>query len=137
MRRFTSIRVSHETKQKLDLCKGLNNYTYDRIIEKLLEQSGGAIVEDTIEIQREQVAFSLKYWNEEISVTKDITYSDLAKSSVGEVFKAVDVPEGDNWVNSSAEVLVKKSDDMVLLVQENSFNGTYSSIKSIVHIVLF
>ena len=135
----TTIQIKKETKQKLDLVKGTNNNSYNTIIEKLLEQSGGVIVEDTIEIAREQVAFTLNYWDDAKTVKKDITYADLMNNPVNHKFYANEdrLRIGD-WVNSTATIIFKQEDDVILMVEEVSGgNGKFSSIRSIVHVNLF
>ncbi len=135
MSEFTTIQITKEVRDKLDLCKGTNNLSYNDIVEKLLQQSGGVIVEDTIEIGREQVAFSLKYFDGDGgSKVRDITFRDLAAASVGDWFFVTDSVVGNDWVNSRARVVSKDSMDVILLVEE--FTSS-SSIKSVVHVELF
>ena len=140
MSEFTTIQITKSLRDKLDLVKGENKLSYNQIVEKLLQQSGGTIVEDTIEIGRDQVALSLKYWDSTgVNKVYDITYGDLHNCYTGELF--VVQPKTDNsvdWVNSIAKVMVKDGFDVVLLVTESSCrNGKVSSIKSVVHIILF
>lgn len=135
MSKYTSIMVTKEVKQKLDLSKGLNNLSYTKIIEKLLEQSGGAIVEDVVEIQREQTAFTLKYFDEQgNNKINDVSYLDLKNAKRGDVFTVTDKPVGTGWVNSRAKVLVKDGCTVVLLVEEFTVRD---SVKSLVHVELF
>ena len=135
MSEYTSIQIGKDIKQKLDLCKGINNNSYNTIIAKLLEQSGGVIVEDVVEIQREQVAFTLKYFdNNDNNKIRDITYLELANAKVGEVFTVIDYPVGEGWLNSKATVLVKDGYTVILLVEEFDEN---SCIKTVVHVELF
>lgn len=140
MSEFTTIQIKKSLRDKLDLVKGTNNLSYNQIVEKLLQQSGGTIVEDTIEIGREQVAFTLKYWdNQDHHKVRDITFGELASARVGDVFTVVDNPLTVNdWVSSGARVMAKENDDVILLVEEiSNDNGRVSSIKSVVHIRLF
>lgn len=138
MSEFTTIQISKEVKMKLDLMKGNNNETYNRLIENLLQQSGGTFADDVVEVQREKVAFSLKYFDDNSSKILDVTYYDLAVSEVGDVFKVVDNPTDDNWLNSDAEVIIKKNNDVVLLVNEFTCkNGKIDKISNIFHIYLF
>jgi len=140
MSEFTTIQITKEVRQKLDLCKGTNNLTYNQIVERLLEQSGGTIVEDTIEIQREQVALTLNYWDKNRTILHDITYNALKDAGVGNKFTANDeIPVDVNeFMNSTAEVLVSNDVEVVLAVEEVNYRkGKVSSIRSLVHIVLF
>lgn len=140
MSEFTTIQITKSLRDKLDLVKGENNLTYNQIVEKLLQQSGGTVVEDTIEIAREQVAFSLKYWdNQDHHKVRDITFGELASARIGDVFTVVDNPLSNmDWINSKARVMAKENDDVILLVEEISNDaGRISSIKSVVHICLF
>lgn len=138
MSEFTTIQITKDLKQRLDLVKGENNNTYNVIIEKLLKQSAGTIVEDTLEIAREQVAFTLKYIDDAGQKIRDVTYYELANMRVGDVITAWDSPIADNYVNSSVRVMAKYSDDVILLLEDvNVNNGQLSSMKSIIHVVLF
>lgn len=137
---YTSIQISKDTKEKLDLCKGLNNLSYNKIIERLLEQSGGVIVEDVVEIQREQTAFSLKYWDSSgVNKIRDISYAELKESRVDMDFEIDVEPAKDvDFVNAWATVKAIDGSDVILLVSEVSRrDGVVSSIKSVVHISLF
>lgn len=135
MSKYKSIQITENTKQKLDLCKGINNLSYNNIIENLLAQSGGTIVEDVITITREHTAFILKYFdNMENCKTRDVTFKDLHDSKPGDVFKVIEEPIGDGWVNSKATVINKLGSMVILLVEE--FNDD-TCIKSVVHVELF
>lgn len=138
---YTSIQISKNTKEKLDLCKGLNNLSYNKIIERLLEQSGGVIVEDVVEIQREQTAFSLKYWDKNDNhKVRDISYVELMNANVGDMFYVVDPASivSNDYVTGNARVMAKWEDDVILLITETSCNkGVFDWIKSVVHISLF
>ena len=140
MSEFTTIQIKKSLRDKLDLVKGENNLSYNQIVEKLLQQSGGVIVEDTIEVGREQVALSLKYWDN-LNRTKvtDITYGDLANTVVGMTYVAEEFPDTDlEFINSTAKVMANDGSDVILLVEESSCRkGKVSSIKSVVHICLF
>lgn len=140
MSEFTTIQIKKSLRDKLDLVKGENNLTYNQIVEKLLEQSGGVIVEDTVEVGREQVALSLKYWDNTGAIKMhDITYGDLANTVVGMTYVAEEFPDNRwDYVNSTAKVISVDSADVVLLVEESSCSkGKVSSIKSLVHVALF
>ena len=138
MSEFTTIQISKDVKQKLDLVKGENNNTYNMIIEKLLKQSAGTIVDDTIEIAREQVAFSLKYLSDTEQKIRDVTYHEIANMRIGDKVTAWDSPTADNYVNSSVRVLAKYGDDVILLLEDVSFsNGRLSTMTSVIHVVLF
>jgi len=144
MSEFTTIQISKETKQKLDLMKGENNLSYNKLIENLLQQAGGTYVEDVITIQRDNVALSLKYWETVTGgmnnvMIYDVTFQEIKHSPVGAVFTAnADVDKSLDFVNSVAEVVAKNGDDVILLVKEFScVNGSVSSVSSVVHVNLF
>lgn len=142
MSEFTTIQIRKETKQKLDFMKSENKVSYDKLITNLLEQTGGTYVEDVITVQRDSTAMSLKYWeiNAPANTVKsyDITFQELKLEPVGTVFTANPNPVHDNFVNSTAEIVVKRGDDVVLLVKELSCSdGEVSSISSVVHVNLF
>ena len=138
MSEFTTIQIKKDVKQRLDLVKGENRLNYNTIIEKLLEQSGGRIVEDVITIKREQIAFTLKYWDNERQINNDVSYVDLSKSKIGDEFIACENPTGDKWVNSGAKVVARDGDEIILIAEEVNFDaGEVSSFKSVVHVSLF
>ena len=138
MSEFTTIQITKEVKQKLDLVKGENNNTYNTIIEKLLKQSCGVVVEDTLEIAREQVAFTLKYISDTEQKIRDVTYYELANMRVNDVITAWDSPVASSYVNSSVRLMAKFNDDVVLLLEDVSCNnGNVSRLKSLIHVVLF
>ena len=140
MSEFTTIQIKKSLRDKLDLVKGENNLTYNQIVEKLLQQSGGVIVEDTVEVGREQVALSLKYLDNTANTKiRDVTFRELASANVGDVFSVVDSPlSANDWVMSKAKVMAKENNDVILLVNEISDNGgRISGIKSVVHVALF
>ena len=139
MSEFTTIQITKDIRQKLDLVKGENNLTYNQIVENLLQQTGGVVVEDVIEVGREQVALSLNYWDDDQSKVTDITFGDLANTVVGMVYVAEEFPDSNvDYVNCTAKVMAIDGCDVLLLVTESSCcNGKVSDIKSIVHINLF
>lgn len=139
MSEITTIQIKKNTKEKLDLLKKNNDLkSYDELIRKLLDQDGGSIVEDVITINRDSTALSLKYWDDDNFKSYDVTFQELKVEPVGTVFTANPKPVADNFVNSIAEIVMKKGDDVVLLVKEISCNdGKVDSISSVVHVNLF
>ena len=138
MSEFTTIQVRKETKTKLDLVKGENNNSYNDIIEKLLAQSGGIIVDDVVEIKREQVAFTLKYWNEDTQKILHVTYLELSNTHVGDKFIAEEFPSGDKFFNSSAEVILKAENEVLLKVEEvKRHKSKLENFQHILHVSLF
>lgn len=135
--KYTSVMIKKTTKEQLDQLKIGKSISYSKVIENLIQQTGGTIIEDVITIPP-AVAFTLKYWDKNNSKTLDITFGDLMKCDVGEVFTAESNPEGYDWVNSSAKVLAKDGADVILRVTEvNCKDGKFSSVKSVVHLQLF
>lgn len=139
---FTTIQITKDLKEKLDLMKGGKNIKYNDLIENLLQQHGGTYVEDVITITRDSTALSLKYWqtdNPANTMFYDISFQELKIEPVGTVFSAN--PDPDNtidFINSTAEICFKSGDDVVLLVKEISCSdGVIDSVGSIVHINLF
>lgn len=147
MSEFTTIMISQETKQKLDYLKAENKTSYDKLLNKLISESGGSHVDDVITIQRDSTALSLKYWeiittmdhtNTANFTSYDVTFQELKVEPVGTVFTANPHPCPDNFVNSIAEIVYRKGDDVILLVKELScINGVVDSISSVVHVNLF
>lgn len=135
---FTSLSVSKKTKEMLMKVKGDKNISYSKIIQNLIEESGGVIVEDVVTIQREKVAFTLKYWNDETTRVYDVTYADLASDDIGTMYIAENNPRGDSFVNSRAEIVYKDYNDVLLMVEEvKRENDEVSRLKSVVHVYLF
>lgn len=146
---FTTIQIRKETKQKLDLMKAENKESYDKLIQNLLSQTGGAFVEDVITVNRDRVAMSLKYWEIDAPKTDsnqktknfksyDITFQELKMEPVGTTFTANPQPADDNFINSVARIVAKDGDDVILLVKEVSFiNKKYDAVSSVVHVNLF
>jgi len=139
MSEITTIQIKKNTKEKLDLLKKNNDLkSYDELIRKLLDQNAGSIVEDVITINRDSTALSLKYWDDDNFKSYDVTFQELKVEPVGTVFTANPKPVADNFVNSIAEIVMKKGDDVVLLVKEISCtDGKVDSISSVVHVNLF
>ena len=139
MSEITTIQIKKNTKEKLDLLKKNNDLkSYDELIRKLLDQNAGSIVEDVITINRDSTALSLKYWDSNDFKSYDVTFQELKIEPVGTVFTANPKPVSDNFVNSVAEILIKKGDDVILLVKEISCSdGEVDSISSVVHVNLF
>ena len=108
---YTNIRIKKSSKDKMKVLQSVSGLTYSEIIEKLITGMGGMIQEDIITIQREQVAFTLNYWDNDKTIKKDVTYWDLHNSDVGDIFKITfdeDLP--DNYITSFAEVISKEYD---------------------------
>lgn len=149
MKDITTIQIHKETKQKLDLMKAENRESYDRLIQNLLQQTGGVFVEDVITVNRDTVAMSLKYWeiespnfdernNGKNFKSYDITFQELKIEPVGTTFTANPQPTDDNFINSVARIVAKEGDDVLLLCREIScIDGEVDSISSVAHINLF
>lgn len=138
MSNFTTIQITKDVKQKLDLMKGENNETYNSLIINLLDQAGGVFVEDIVRFQREKVAFTLEYIDDTSDKSVDVSFYDLHTSKVGQIFKVVDKPVGVNWSNSTAEVLVRKGHDIILLITDSiCTNGDIQRRSNFFHMSLF
>lgn len=135
---YVSMSISRETKELLNKIRGDKNISYSKIIQNLIEQTGGVIVDDVLEIQREKVAFTLKFWNETSNKVRDVSFYDLRGVPVGTVFYVVDEPVGESWVNSSAKVLAKDGENVILLMTETSNqHGVLHTVETVVHVCLF
>ena len=143
MSEYTTIQLTHEVKQKLDLVKEVKNLkTYNDILLYFLEQYGGAVTDDVIEIDRDETAFSLRFWRFDRPsriITKDITFKELKKADVGTEFIANPEAEGNGFINSSARVVFKENDEVVLLVEEinKDKEGVEDILTSVMHVNLF
>ena len=138
MSEFTTIQITNELKDKLTAIKKKNGKKYNDIIEDLLYNMGSE-VDDVITLEREAVAFSLKYWNNQDDYKIfEVTYKYLKGLSVGDIITVCDNPVGDEWVNSSAQVIYHNGEDVILMVEEISNNhDNVNCIKSVVHVKLF
>ena len=140
---YTNIRIKKSSKDKMKVLQSVSGLTYSEIIEKLITGMGGMIQEDIITIQREQVAFTLNYWDNDKTIKKDVTYWDLHNSDVGDIFKITfdeDLP--DNYITSFAEVISKEYDthnQSVVLKMSNLKveNRKPDLLTNISHILLF
>ena len=142
MSEFTTIQVTKDVRNKLDVKKSATGKKYNDVIEDLLENAGGSVVNDVITINRDTTALSLKFWevdNPASSKFYDITFQELKVEPVGTKFTANDTLAKDtDYVNSNAEIVYRKGDDVILLVEEVSFlDGVFNKINSVVHVNLF
>lgn len=138
MSKFTTIQITKDLKDKLTEIKKREHMKYNDIIEGLLVNRG-TDVDDVVTVEREQVAFSLKYWNDEGDYKVfDVTYKYLRGLKHGESFVAFNRPSGKKWINSGAEVIYHDGEDVVLLTEEVSYdNEEITRLKSVVHVKLF
>jgi len=143
MTEYTNIRIKKTSKDKMKVLQSVSGLTYSEIIEKLITGMGGMIQEDIITIQREQVAFTLNYWDNDKTIKKDVTYWDLHNSDVGDIFKITfdeDLP--DNYITSFAEVISKEYDThnqsvVLKMVNLKVENRKPDLLTNISHILLF
>lgn len=137
MSEFTTIQITKDLKQKLDLNKGENNNTYNIIIEKLLEQSGGVIADDVAEIQREQTAIPLIYYDDDGQNVLNVSFLDLIGADIGATWVANENPAG-NFVNTKAEVIWKHTGEVIVrIIEARRNNGNVYYNTYIKHIYLF
>ena len=138
---FTTIQISEDVKNKLLKIKEKKNVKYNDIIEQMLELYGGILMEDVIRIDRNKIALSLKYWEETSNNMRirDITFQELRTAEIGTVFTANMFPSEKNYSNSSAK-LVFREDDVVILIIEEVFVGAKGDLKTamnVIHVNLF
>lgn len=138
MSEFTTIQVTKELKDKLTEIKKQEHMKYNDIIEGLLVNRG-TDVDDVVTVEREPVAFSMTYKNDEGDYNVfNVTYKYLKGLKHGESFVAFNRPTGKKWINSGAQVIYHDGEDVVLLTEEVSYdNEEVSRLKSVVHVKLF
>lgn len=140
----TTIPTTKEIKEKLSLIKG--DRTYNDLFKEIITATGGAVIDDVVEIKRPQTAFTLEsvgyggneddlhsYWGEETIVT----FADLSNAEVGDKFHSPD----HNYTYSYdevAEVIFK--DKKSVLVRVTSVEYLPTGVKedvNLLHIMLF
>ena len=138
---YTTIQISKDTLEKLVKIKKEKRIKYDTIIKQLLELHGGTILEDVVTINRESIALSLKYYEEDSNKVNvyDITYHDLRVSKIGAKFTANVNPAVAGFVNMSAKVIYKHRDDVILLLEELhcTADGEERVFSNVVHVKMF
>ena len=140
MSEITTIKVTREVKDKLDKLKTDRHESYNDVIKELLPE--GTEISDVITTHRDSTAISLKYFEFENSKkveSYDITFQELKIEPVGSYFTAKDnVDVNVNHVNTTAEIIAKKGDDVLLLVSEVAcIDGERSKITGVHHFNLF
>ena len=138
----TTIQISKENKRKLSKLKHNDNITFDDVITGLLNDYGGTLIEDVSTINSDAVALQLTYLkgnNQGRIKTKDVLFSDLKASSVGDTFVAYTPEVETDFMNQTAEVVYRKGNDVVLLVKTFTVDvkGNRFVDKEIVHFMLF
>lgn len=147
---MTTVKV---TKANRDRLKQINpDKSINDIITELIENQPGMQVDDVITIDRDPVALTLKYWeilpvqtfDDEIPSkigdikTRDVTYKELHQQPVGTKFMANPVTPGENYFHSTAEIVSKSQEDIILRVSEvSNRQGIVDVLNSVVHIRLF
>ena len=138
----TTIRISKETKAKLEKMRGNRSITSDGLIMNLLKQTGGVWVDDVEFYAREQIALVLKYYeldNVSSLVECPIFYSDLKENDEGTVFENyADTADSDYYLET-AEIISKRGDDVVLMVYKHHCrsNGKIIKTSSVLHLNIF
>ena len=140
MSEITTIKVTREVKDKLDKLKNDRHKSYNDVIKELLPE--GTEISDVITTPRDSIAISLKYFEFENSKkveSYDITFQELKIEPVGSYFTAKDnVDVNVNHVNTTAEIIAKKGDDILLLVSEVAcIDGERSKITGVHHFKVF
>ena len=139
----TTIQISKENWKKLEMIKGGNHLKYDDLITVLLKEHGGEIIFDTETINRDSTALTLRYWkhnNKGRVKIREILYSHLKTANVGDVFVANANPNVEvEYRNSSAKVIYREGDDVVLLVKECDVDvkGRKQCRSDVIHFNLF
>ena len=134
----TTIRVRNEVAEKLREIQQGSDATLSDIIWKCLQHIEGTVVDDTINISRETIAFDLQYIDENTAKVVPVTFRDCAKSSVGDTFVANNDITATEYTTEVAEVIFK--DDYSCIVRFTLFivnEDNENRMDKILHVSLF
>ena len=141
MVKFTTIQITTDVKKKLEKIKNEKKVRYNTILEHLLKEYGGVILDDVETIHRESVAFSLSYYeldNPTHVKSLPVSFRDLESAKVGDYFIANTDPSDANHVNWRAEIVSKVEYDVIILLTELKYiNGHLDKKTRILHVNLF
>ncbi len=137
---YTTVRIKKSSLEKINKMKGEHGSVAD-VVEKLLNSVEGCSVDDIVEVKRNPVAIILEYtvfdeYNDFHTYVKNITFEELKRSKVGDVFCANLNPADDIYLNDVAEVLFIDERSVLVRVSEINDEGFTSDVH-IEHIDLF
>ena len=131
----TTIRVRNEVRDKLKAIQDGTDLTLSDIIWNCLEVVGGTMVDDVENIHRESIAYDLQYLDLDSNNQKMryITFKELSKASVGDIFQANNDIKVKNYSTEDAEVIWKDENSIFLrltqtIVEDDNQRKLYSAI---------
>ena len=134
----TTIRVRNEVAEKLREIQQGTDATLSDIIWRCIQHIEGTVVDDTINIRRETIAFDLQYIDKDTAKVVPVTFRDCAKSSLGETFVANKDINATEYSTEVAEVIFKDEDSVVFRLHRKIVEKDSESIfQDIIHISLF
>ena len=135
---YTTIRVANNVAKKLREIQQGSDATLSDIIWNCLQHIEGAVVDDTENIYREQVAYDLQYHDNDSSMIRNVTFRECAGSQFGDVFSANNNITATEYTNESAEVIFKDEDSVILRLQQKIVEKDSERVfQNIIHISLF
>ena len=135
----TTIRVRNEVRDKLKVIQDGTDLTLSDIISNCLEVIEGTVVDDVENIHRESIAYDLQYLNLDDNSQKMryLTFKELSKASVGDIFKANPNITAKDYSTEDAEVIWKDENSIFLrLTQTIVENENIRKLYSAIHIQL-
>lgn len=134
----TTIRLRNEVAEKLREIQQGSDATLSDIIWKCLQHIEGTVVDDTININRETIAFDLQYVDKDTAKVVPVTFRDCAKSSLGDTFVANKDINATEYSTEVAEVIFKDADSCIVrFSQLQVAEDNETRMDSIIHISLF
>ena len=134
----TTIRVRNEVAEKLREIQQGSDATLSDIIWKCLQHIEGTVVDDTINISRETIAFDLQYVDEDNAKVVPVTFRECAKSSVGDTFVANNDINATEYTTEFATVIFKDADSCIVrFSQMQVAEDNETRMDNIIHISLF
>ena len=136
--KHTTIRVRNEVAEKLREIQQGTDATLSDIIWRCLQHIEGTVVDDTINISRETIAFDLQYVDEDNAKVTPVTFRDCNNSQVGDTFVANNDINTTEYNTEVAEVIFKDENSCIVrFSQLNVAEDNETRMDSIIHISLF
>jgi len=136
---YTTIRIKESSRKKLELLREGTGLTLSDIIEKLLLDVGGTIIDDITNISRDNTAFTLQYYDFD---TKEVTYRDvsfqeLRLSKVGDKITPQPNPSQHHQIEIAEILYVDESSVFVRINETVTGESQNISLQELLHIDLF
>lgn len=141
---YTSITVTKDTREELNMIKGVGE-SYSDVIKELIKLHAGVIVDNVKEVERPQVALELQNKGlggnnaSEVYETTHtlVTFKDLSESEVGDKFET-EYLNYEYSIDEEAEVIFKDEDSVLLRLKtiQNLPEGHFEDME-LIHVHLF